>query len=40
MLKIGSSSDCDSPAARSDAKEEPYSTIRRSCRLHQTSEGM
>ena len=40
MLKIGSSSDCDSPAARSAAKEEPYSTIRRSCRLHQTSEGM
>ena len=40
MLKIVSSSDCDSPAARSAANEEPYSTIRRSCRFHQTSDGM
>ena len=28
------------PAARSAANEEPYSTTRRSCRFHQTSEGM
>ena len=40
MLKIVSSSDCDSPAARTAAKEDPYSTIRRSCLLHQTSDGM
>ena len=40
MLKIVSTSDCESPAARRAAKEEPYSTIRRSCRSHQTSEGM
>ena len=40
MLKIGSSSDCESPAARRAANDEPYSTIRRSCRFHQTSEGM
>ena len=40
MLKIVSMSPCESPAARTAANEEPYSTIRRSCRLHQTSEGM
>ncbi len=40
MLKIGSSSDCERPAARRAAKDEPYSTILRSCRFHQTSEGM
>jgi hypothetical protein len=40
MLKIGSSNDCESPAARRAAKEEPYSTIRCSCRFHHTSDGM
>src|SRR5215467_11278501 len=40
MLKIVSSSDCESPAARSAGNEEPYSTILRSSRFHQTSEGM
>ena len=40
MLKIVSTSDCERPAARRAANEEPYSTIRRSCRFHQTSEGM
>ena len=40
MLKIVSVSDCDMPAARSAANEEPYSTIRRSPRCHQTRCGI
>ena len=38
MLKIVSRIACEIPAARSAANEEPYSTIRRSPRFHQTSE--
>src|SRR6476646_42464 len=40
MLKIVSVSDCAIPAARSAANDEPYSTMRRSSRSHQTRCGM
>ena len=40
MLKIVSMSPCESPAARTAANDEPYSTMRRSCRCHQTRCGM
>ena len=40
MLKIVSSTDCDSPAARRAGSDEPYSTIRSSCRFHHTIDGM
>src|SRR5581483_9756114 len=40
METIVSTSDCESPALRSAGKDEPYSTIRRSFRLHHVIDGM
>jgi hypothetical protein len=40
MLKTASTSACRVPTARIAAKDEPYSTIRRSPRWYQTRCGM
>ena len=40
MFTIVSTTACEKPAFRSAANDEPYSTIRFSCRFHHESPGM